>query len=479
MVNVAGRSRGCATCRKRKVKCDESVPECLRCLNMGLRCPGARTESFFVHAVSSSSSCRPLAIPARSLVPSPRLPGPQPSSASALDQLFVSHFIETFFGPMKPPPIPNMPSKTWLHELPVFLVSPGPSLVKHAIRAASMHSYGSFTNDISIKTAACKCYAKALQDLQCLLSCESISFAEGVLCAIVMLIHFETRAGTSQRAWLQHIKGAAMLLEAGGPERCRSGFMHHMFSHLRLQVFIAAMAENEVSAFASQAWMTIPFEIYPKLVFDQLIDVLFGVQRCLSVASQLIRSAEHDARELVTKLDKLLQDAMFQMHQWWSGCISSGVFGQTNLMQKPNFNTKPSFSCDLKEQLLPFTNIPAAALSCLYDAANLIIFRLSHLVSPAAASYDMRIQKHAQSILSAYHFIIAASGPAPDRGSIMMVLQLKVVSLWSPSSQQRALALGMLQGEKVQGGGLSDVAAVSHEYFADVAAHILQHYSGK
>lgn len=239
------------------------------------------------------------------------------------------------------------------------------------------------------------------------------------------------------------------------------------------------MAENEVSAFASEAWMTIPFEIYPKLVFDQLIDALFGVQRCLSVASQLIRSAEHEACELVTKLDKLLQDAMFQMHEWWSGCISSGVFGQTKLMEGSNSRTESIFSVDLKEPLLPFTNIPAAALSSLYDAANLIIFRLSHLVSPSAALYDMRIQKHAQSILSAYHFIIAASGPAPDRGSIMMVLQLKVVSLWSSSSQQRALALEMLQGEKVQGGGLSDVAAVSHEYFADVAAHILQHYSGK
>lgn len=239
------------------------------------------------------------------------------------------------------------------------------------------------------------------------------------------------------------------------------------------------MAENEVPAFASPAWMTIPFEIYPKMIFDQLIDVLFAVQRCLSVASELIKSTRHDARELRTKLDKLLQDAMFQMHQWWSGCILGGIFGQTKLMHEPSFNTKPNFSCDLKESLLPFTNIPAAALCSLYDAANVIMLRLSHLVSPSAASYDIRIQKHAQSILSAYHFIIAASGPAPDRGSIMMVLQLKVVSLWSPSSQQRALALGMLQGEKMQGGGLSDVGAVSHEYFADVAAHILQHYAGK
>lgn len=203
---------------------------------MGKRCPGARTEAFFVHAVSDVPSCQPPDNPTKSLVPCLRLPRSPPCPASAFDQLFVAHFIDSFFGPTKPPPAAGIPSKIWLHELPVFLTSPEPSSAKHAIRATSMLSYGSITDDIAIKTAARKWYTKALQDLQCLLSRGKLSLLESSLCAIVMLIHFETWAGTSHRAWLQHVKGAALLLEAGGPELCRSGFMHQIFSHIRLQM---------------------------------------------------------------------------------------------------------------------------------------------------------------------------------------------------------------------------------------------------
>ncbi|KAI8665485.1 Zn(2)-C6 fungal-type domain-containing protein [Fusarium sp. Ph1] len=460
MVNVPGRSRGCATCRKRRVKCDESLPECLACVRMGLPCPGARTGTFFVHAVPRPSSSH------GTCSSTPRLPGPQPSRASAFDQLFVSHFVESFFGTMKPPPTPTTPSKIWLHELPVFLASQEPSSAQPAIRAASMISYGTLTGDVSIKTAARKWYAEALHHLQCRITKGNVAVDESIICAVVMLIHFETWAGTSQKAWLRHLKGAAMLLQVAGPESCRDGFMHQIFSHLRFQMFVAAMTENEVPVFASQDWMTVPFQVYPKLIFDQLIDVLFNLLKCLSVADQLIKP--DSSGNLRSTLDALIRDSMLQASQWWSGCIENSPFGQVS----------PKQGCgpDEGQLLRTYTSVPAAALCSLYDAANMITFRLLHLVSSSAPSHDLNVRQHAESILSASHFIDEVSGPAPDRGSIMITLQLKVVSLWSPSSEQRNMALALLQRDKHRGGGLSDIATVSHEYFADVAAYILQHY---
>ncbi|KAK9236985.1 hypothetical protein V1525DRAFT_388931 [Lipomyces kononenkoae] len=40
MVGVAGGSRGCANCKRRKVKCDETFPKCLRCIKSKLECGG-------------------------------------------------------------------------------------------------------------------------------------------------------------------------------------------------------------------------------------------------------------------------------------------------------------------------------------------------------------------------------------------------------------------------------------------------------
>jgi hypothetical protein len=44
------RSAGCFECRKRKVRCDETKPECNTCLRRGTTCPGYRpTQSFILH----------------------------------------------------------------------------------------------------------------------------------------------------------------------------------------------------------------------------------------------------------------------------------------------------------------------------------------------------------------------------------------------------------------------------------------------
>lgn len=44
------RSTGCFECRKRKVRCDESKPECNTCLKRGTKCPGYRpTQAFILH----------------------------------------------------------------------------------------------------------------------------------------------------------------------------------------------------------------------------------------------------------------------------------------------------------------------------------------------------------------------------------------------------------------------------------------------
>ncbi|KAK9357171.1 hypothetical protein V1504DRAFT_465466 [Lipomyces starkeyi] len=68
MVGVAGGSRGCTICKKRRVKCDETFPKCLRCLKSNRDCGGPiigpvfRKQHFgvqgktFVSSVASESS---------------------------------------------------------------------------------------------------------------------------------------------------------------------------------------------------------------------------------------------------------------------------------------------------------------------------------------------------------------------------------------------------------------------------------------
>ncbi|KAK7205153.1 hypothetical protein BZA70DRAFT_175058 [Myxozyma melibiosi] len=57
MVGVAGGSRGCPECRRRRVKCDETHPHCNRCSRVGLKCSGPVTGlRFKIQRVEKSSS---------------------------------------------------------------------------------------------------------------------------------------------------------------------------------------------------------------------------------------------------------------------------------------------------------------------------------------------------------------------------------------------------------------------------------------
>lgn len=240
------------------------------------------------------------------------------------------------------------------------------------------------------------------------------------------------------------------------------------------------MAENELHPFASPEWMTIPFKDHPKLIFDKLVDILFAVERCLSVASRLITSKADKAHQLKHKLNILIRDARLQIHQWrLEGLLYA--FGQEQQEQEkpaPILDAHLDAS-DPRHFMLPYTDIPSAALVTLYDTANIIVLRLLCLVSPTAASYNSRIQHHTESILSAHAMTNTAPSAITGRSSIMIVQQLKTVALWSPSLQQRAMAVEILEGQTSQNRGFADISAPSHEYFADVAAHILNNYPVK
>lgn len=161
----------------------------------------------------------------------------QPSRADFFDHHFVTHFIESFGGLKET--VPATPS-TWLDELPVLVASPIASSVKHSIRAGAMLLYGTRVRDVSIQAEARRWYASALRGLRSGLSPNgrtknhSMSFNEGTICAVVMLSHFETVAGTSLGAWFQHVDGASTMLSTYGPGGCRAGFTHDIFRHLRL-----------------------------------------------------------------------------------------------------------------------------------------------------------------------------------------------------------------------------------------------------
>lgn len=97
--------RGCFNCKRRKVKCPETLPECANCVRFGLPCeyPDARPRALQLAPSSSPpgswlSSVPPPSAPLRS---SPTLFTPD-------DMRFFHHFLVTAY-----PPLPILDDGVW------------------------------------------------------------------------------------------------------------------------------------------------------------------------------------------------------------------------------------------------------------------------------------------------------------------------------------------------------------------------------
>lgn len=217
--------------------------------------------------------------------------------------------------------------------------------------------------------------------------------------------------------------------------------------------------------FSSAQWMTTPFEIHPKGPFDQLVDILFSLLPCLTMANRIIES-RNETHALTAEVRSSVLNTIMQLHTWWTQCM--GLVNLADFDTGIRVDTTRADADDLPFQpdhfpLLPQPNMPTAALGALYDVANIVTFRLLILVSPSAPLYEPRIQRHAQSILSARDFMSTVPGPMSSRGSMMVGLPYRILQTWCPTPQRD------FQGHP----------AASNKLFANVAAYVLSKYEAE
>ncbi|KAJ5973975.1 hypothetical protein N7481_011185 [Penicillium waksmanii] len=159
---------------------------------------------------------------------------------------------------------------------------------------------------------------------------------------------------------------------------------------------------------------------------------------------------------------------------WWSQCFSRTDLSQAN--PEPNIAASkekhihtPGDPYDVP--LLPHRDMPSTALSALFDAANVIVFRLLSLVSSSAHLYEYRVQQHVQSIFAALEFVTNMPPAVSQRGFIMVALPLRIIRIWAPCNGRE---LGDDTASPLADKWAQDLTfpAAPAEFFAHVAAYI-------
>jgi Fungal specific transcription factor domain/Fungal Zn(2)-Cys(6) binuclear cluster domain len=338
MVGVAGKSKGCSTCRKRKKGCDLARPACGQCLKSGHICGGYQRDLTFIHhkipgkerqqplestashqqltsrldddisstaaASDQSSSVSSLVYsqsPATSdyqdwdessaLVQQTSSPTPplqmlsQNLTLTALTTLHTSLF-NSFFLPRKSftiqgPAEPYAHPANWTQFVPQLLTND--LSLQLAYLALSSSRIGHDNEDDHLLASSKKFYGKALREMQRAISDPKRRFTEETLmaCSILSLYEmFEAKTSavvqlsSTSNGWLSHAAGAARLLEARGPESYTTDKGHQVFLHARILITIRASTARKAGFLSKPQWLTVPWKNHPKNMQHKLVDVM-------------------------------------------------------------------------------------------------------------------------------------------------------------------------------------------------------------
>ncbi|PMD37555.1 hypothetical protein L207DRAFT_585898 [Hyaloscypha variabilis F] len=245
---VQSRSKACATCIKRKTKCDKTRPVCSQCIKAGWQCPGyvkvwtkretkgRKTRPRYdqewlpgqelqheplesrpkgvkvaIRRKSQAQSTSPTSIDLFSL-------SATPSDSSLMVQL-VDHLEEN-----KPPGMTIRNLGSFFPFIPSRL---GHSRALDDAVQCICTSYSALlcSNGSAIGQDRRE-YYQALRSLRLACQDKDEVLSSNVLCAAVLLSWYEILADNLDDSWITHVGGCATLVQLRGPARHQTGFDH-------------------------------------------------------------------------------------------------------------------------------------------------------------------------------------------------------------------------------------------------------------
>ncbi|KAH0847032.1 C6 zinc finger domain protein [Fonsecaea pedrosoi] len=299
MVGIA-RSRGCGTCRKRKIACGLERPSCAQCIKSNRICTGYRKYPIFIahqppkgddpkhpgqpdpvdfNGVVGSSSSGGLDLdPVQSLI---RL-GAQVNTNPALRQRLLSLYLENHLSKDRLGP---MQQRVWLIQVP-RLPDLTPAL-EISMMALAVAKLGEVYRDEGLVHESLKLYREALREVQIALWDRNLMLHDQTLAACVALGMYEMSQcpNQSKHGYISHTLGCQKLIQLRGAEAHTDGLGHSIFVHFRIQGILYSLDLCQPSFLGDPLWLEVPWQVKPKTPYDRIYDFL-------TCAPELLRQGE-------------------------------------------------------------------------------------------------------------------------------------------------------------------------------------------
>ncbi|CAI6325159.1 unnamed protein product [Periconia digitata] len=454
--NMPPRTNACATCRKKRIKCDATLPECLMCIKFGRQCPGPGNGPIIIDMTkpnvrkSRNSKKTQEGVEVQSdmsmyYLPELRQGLAMPiSQRHAMSQLFYDRFLVYFTSSGESDDILNR--LTWLHRLPVLATDGSNDALALALYATASAFSGMKTRNISQIQDSCNIYGKALQTHSRMIRSKKPVTLHTVSTSVLLSI-FEAMNATSATAYREHVSGAARMIQLAGPEYCQYGILCQLYFHIRTQMAFVYLTthkkEDELVPVELVLRENLFYEKIP--IFQRLVTF---ITRLSEIYIGIDEGKANQAHALNLEIYMEVKNGIDELWQ---------EFRET-------YETKGRTIQWENEQGATMYHSPFTALSIAFFATAHNLF---HILAPHLTVSYLDFTDHFQKVLDASAFLRAFKiGCAYMR----LAAPLYLVALHAPKQSQRHTAiLYFEEWKKIGMGGISalaldGIAARSPEY---------------
>ncbi|KAH8807960.1 hypothetical protein F5884DRAFT_833615 [Xylogone sp. PMI_703] len=303
MVGVSGRSKGCITCRQRKVKCDEGRPTCNRCKNGYFICLGYARPVVFVdegsipqksrvrrraptQTISSSDSTIGVLSKAvtqvensvETVLPTSQiLPFNQILNLNAFkDNILISHLLKNLFVEYTDSTLPPG-NASWISQIIQTPDNTSTSYVSALALAAAF--FGQVQKEKVVLEQGTQKYGRALRQLNSDLQDSERAVTYFTMTSALLLSLYELVVFSNISGWLEHFNGIGILTKMAGPYAYQTRPALDIFCVNRMFIVLNAIIQRKHCFLEELSWKTIPWALgsHPKNYGDYFQDILCDV----------------------------------------------------------------------------------------------------------------------------------------------------------------------------------------------------------
>ncbi|KAK0625966.1 hypothetical protein B0T14DRAFT_89372 [Immersiella caudata] len=346
-------SRGCRTCRSRRIKCDEGKPTCQQCAKSKRECGGYRSEFEIVHRDQTKSTVRrmrkalegqsqtqkpPIATPSTSVffvheqsqlqtpAPSPQdpteqrllqyqSPSPRPSLTIPIAQRASAFFASNFILISSA----NTPHGFMEHLVPLLETTLPDSALSYAFNACAFAALGNrvSADNVDFPALSLKQHTNALARTQMALGDPATANTDATLASVLLLSLYESITATRNvglLAWRSHIDGAVDIVKArGGRMMCSTRTGAHLFNAVRHLLLSRTLSAGVLPPVGADYWVD---EADTSFISTCHRFVLKTSEIRVEVSALLAGSRRGEERDRVVEMSKRVQALDHDIAAW-------------------------------------------------------------------------------------------------------------------------------------------------------------------